>query len=60
MDLVMGCLLNMVLRVLEDAFLAPILHLSILESNAWASWLEITFVFGCAFGRSGNPGDEFQ
>lgn len=60
MDFVMGRLLNTVMRVLEDAFLAPGLHLSVLKSNTWTSWLKTTIELRGAFGRSRNPGDEFQ
>jgi hypothetical protein len=56
----MGCLLNMAWRVLKDAFFTSSFHLSVLKSNARATWFEIAIEFGCAFGRSGNPGDEFQ
>lgn len=56
----MSRLLNMMWRVLQDAFFTPVLYVSVLESNARASWFDITIEFRRAFGRSGNPGDEFQ
>lgn len=56
----MSRLLNMVMRVLEDAFLAAGLHLPILKSNTWTSRLKTTIELRGAFRRSRNPGDEFQ
>lgn len=60
-DFIMRRFLDVMLVVTwENALLAPCIHLSVLEANAWASWLEITFELGSAFGRPGDPRDEFQ